>query len=568
MWVCPTCTYRKNVDNALTCNICLEPRPELPPPVVDIQEQINDEPSPVLADLDLPSRKRVRVSDDEEDDENEESDEALPEKKTRVAGADYTCHVCKQTKSAKAFPKEGYVCTTCKNQRGKARRTLKKERFALKLTKACIKCHETKPEAEFRMKPAEMPGDRKVAFFDVCLHCESLGPKARKPKAKGPLNPPPDDWHPEDSPDKRTADWAALGCPGRDKVRNGVERQAEMSADRRARVTAVALAAVAAGTALQRQKTYLERGGVRRYATEAERAAAEKASYAAKSKRRSIDILQYRLEHCSKCMDAECTIDWRVKQADGTLVDAEPIVSVFEFDHEDDRLKLAPVTTLVREQRDAERIKTTPRCLACHQKHTQKQIGQRDTWFVMGTERALRIHKLAVGCQYPHHSTMPYAQAIAAWGGSYDRSYPMYEVAHTVLGMKTRASPSNGEKLAHIADGKACIMCLFCHQLWTVCERHHLSPHAPLTKHDYDALYKYYPEFIAHFDEMTAGFDWEAEAARRNRTKSLAQQRRHAAKKLAAASNANVKGGEISEEESAGEDEDGVEDDYDEYKAD
>ena len=105
-----------------------------------------------------------------------------------------------------------------------------------------------------------------------------------------------------------------------------------------------------------------------------------------------------------------------------------------------------------------------------------------------------------------------------------------------MLGTKTEVSPSNEEKYNDVLAGTAQILCVFCHRFWTICERYHLAPYAPLTKHDYEAILKQFPLFIEYFLQLTADFDWESEATRRRAMHSFVLQRLHVKKTLLAQS--------------------------------
>lgn len=327
----------------------------------------------------------------------------------------------------------------------------------------------------------------------------------RTPKKKVP---PPPDWiervlrrgtYP--SAEAATAVWYTDT-----KVRDSGRRTHNI----RLRVRAAAVVKAAAGDV--RSINLLAKDGNTHHPNRAACEAANLAGSVHSNARASAKNLALQLKH------ARCSIDGC------PLSNGEQLVRLLHFTRTTGE-KGPPVTRLRGDTREAEVRKSTRLCIYHHHnrlKHRMKPAG--GSYAMSIAYASLRRIKEEKGCEYPHHDSMPYASLVPK--PDMDPTiYGFFEVSHVRRG-RARKLLSNEELVADINRGDAVVHCKFCHALYTLCESAQMYT-TPSTQHQFGKLRAAHPEFVAHFEQATSGFDWGAEKERIGSLISKGKKRRH-----------------------------------------
>lgn len=321
----------------------------------------------------------------------------------------------------------------------------------------------------------------------------------------GNSKPPPPEWKPDlEGEVERMAAWCSLPVHARSNFK---KQQAA-----RAKYVELYSKAAAAGVATKRQLTYIERGGAFRVgskdAMEERKARESKQANDAKSAK----TLAFQLEHIRGCSEPGCPLAHPAQHASFT-----PLLCLFEHDHIDPEEKVDCVTKLTGQLRQDELLKTRVLCLWHHHLRTREQLGHGQ--IQNPVIHPLAAYKAEVQCQHPCHASMAHASVVVDLQSP--SALAFLEVSHVNLGSTVQRTSSGtmkaGLMLQHLQSvpPTAVVHCSFCHALYTLCERATLRT-APLVVHQLGQLRLQYPAFVQHFEQMTAGFDWDAERVRQS----------------------------------------------------
>ncbi len=191
---------------------------------------------------------------------------------------------------------------------------------------------------------------------------------------------------------------------------------------------------------------------------------------------------------------------------------------LLQYDHREDEEKTDCVSSLFGSAREAEVQKTDCKCAWHHFMHTRVQMGYTpDGKYCTNTglKLQLRKRKEKTGCQHPLHKGMPYSSLVPS---SCDDPlvYGFLDVSHVRLGRTASKTHGEAQLLADLDSGAAVIHCKFCHFLYTVCENA-MKFSSAKSQYYFSVLLRKLPAFVQHFDESTAGFDWDLYRSERQR---------------------------------------------------
>jgi len=386
----------------------------------------------------------------------------------------------------------------------------------------------------------------------------SLQPKEKQPRT-GPRKPAPEWWNEQQlslssslSPEDMRLRWAALSNIGRSSAVQCFRLKQSRLASVQARLATIdsttTLTAVPSSRALTAARNFVAKGGRTMHPSKAAYFVSKRECALKKSKLRSAETLEFRRKHASYCSIPGCVLGAITTDSASSIqsdrnhagTDAiNVLLDLINLDHIDPKTKIDVVTALSGPLRLEELKKTQPLCLWHHFLKTREEKGIRSLFDVTHDYRVVALIKTFLGCQHPEHDSMKYASLVPKSSDD-PRMFNFLEISHIRRGNSAYSGLNiNSTIFRHILGGLAVVHCKFCHALYTVCERHHLTPESPYLADQYNVLKRISPQFVQQFEESTAGFPWATEAQRMTdqRVSSLRKNRATAA---AAAEQASV----------------------------
>lgn len=312
-------------------------------------------------------------------------------------------------------------------------------------------------------------------------------PKERK------INSPPESWVKKQQDSGLSEE--AIAHKWRYDLTRYQRRNAYRLPARRLACIERAKARVAAGATDQRTLT-VAAGGYKMHDTAEEAEEARLAAIAAFNVRRSTKRLAHRLESATRCAVEGCV-----------FASPDHPIGVSLIMRKDESALPLCLWHKYLELRVARGVQ--PNVTECRLEETRIQLARR---------------KEQLGCQHPLHSLMPYAVMIPT-ATEDPLMYGFLDVSHKVRG-KTTSKVDYVGLLRDLDDGCAVVHCKFCHRLYTICEYARYMD-TPAVQHYYATLLRFFPAFVTHFDETTAGFDWDAERAKLIKSHSGPRRLRH-----------------------------------------
>jgi len=88
-------------------------------------------------------------------------------------------------------------------------------------------------------------------------------------------------------------------------------------------------------------------------------------------------------------------------------------------------------------------------------------------------------------------------------------------------------SRAPAKHIRDLEEGRSIVMCHFCRMMTTLCEKAKIFD-SPFTMQQFQLLKEQSPAFVSHFEEATAGCDWEAQRTRIQTTISSSMRERTA----------------------------------------
>ncbi len=310
-----------------------------------------------------------------------------------------------------------------------------------------------------------------------------------------PIRAPPQRWVEEREAEGMTPDdiyhaWASLTYSQRsDQRRLPVLRNNTMVA---------ALQRIAEGEATMRTVLFVQKGGLRHHDTAEKAQAAKRENDREASQRSSADRLSFALANKLGCVEPGCVL---------SSTGESSFLMLLQHDHRDEEEKIDQVTVLSGVARVLEVAKTDCKCLWHHFVHTRQQRKSAPVCERKGAMQMLSRRKEEVGCQHPLHGSMIYSSLVPSATDD-PLMYGFLDVSHVIRG-KTSRQPGDRQLLADLDSGTAVVQCKFCHWLYTVCENAKLFFSAT-SQHHFAVLLRSVPSFVQHFEQTTAGFDWDS----------------------------------------------------------
>jgi hypothetical protein len=294
-------------------------------------------------------------------------------------------------------------------------------------------------------------------------------------------------------------------------------------------------ALVESGQATPLQQRFVANGGYTMHPSAEASDAASRASMLKANNDKSRKRLNAKLERTTGC------------SVDGCPMETTPMICLIDDDHRDGVEKQGLVSAMVGEAAQLEALKTDPKCKWHHFQHTRDQvkgtkkvIHRATSELPIGSSiRALSEYKDTSGCQHPLHSKMPYGSLLPSAKDD-TRIRGFLEVSHFIRGVNPRSTDTEARcalHLQHLQEGKATVLCSFCHCLFTMLEDHSIEllkpakeDRAPMTVHHFHAL-EALPaglgiQFITEFQKMTRGVDWKSISQKERQNQSVAAKNR------------------------------------------